>query len=130
MCKAKTPKICVECNKMADKIETTRVDEGPTICSIIPTDCLTDTIAEIGPQKTKFITPSCTNEFYRLNPQLNRFNSEAFDEIVNQLSKPQFQGKLVIILAGYAHEVCDLLKQNPGLFSRFSESIEFPSVCQ
>ena len=42
------------------------------------------------------------------------------------LTEPKFQGKMVVILAGYEANVEELLRVNPGLKSRFSEKLHLP----
>lgn len=46
--------------------------------------------------------------------------------MVQILTEPQFLGKMVVILAGYEHQVDELLTVNPGLKSRFSQRLMFP----
>jgi hypothetical protein len=52
---------------------------------------------------------------------------------VDCLSKPKFEKKLVIVLAGYDEPMDSLMKRNPGLRSRFPTEITFaklsPSSC-
>ena len=55
------------------------------------------------------------------------FAKEAVDELVDCVTKTQFQNKLVIILAGYEHDINRLMSINPGLTSRFPEVIDFQS---
>ena len=64
------------------------------------------------------------DEAYRLGE--GQFAKEAIDELVDSLTKPQFFGKLVVILAGYTENMNKLLKVNPGLSSRFPEEIIIP----
>jgi len=66
------------------------------------------------------------DESYRLSG--SSFGNEALDELVDLLTKPKFVGKIVVILAGYAKEINDLLPLNPGLSSRFPEEIIFPNM--
>lgn len=43
---------------------------------------------------------------YRLNPKVGgAFMQEALDEMVLLLTKPEYKGKMVVILAGYEAEV-------------------------
>jgi hypothetical protein len=63
---------------------------------------------------------------YRLGE--GQFAKEAIDELVDSLIKPQFLGKLVVILAGYTKDMNRLLKVNPGLSSRFLEEIVFQNM--
>jgi hypothetical protein len=48
------------------------------------------------------------------------------DEMVQLLTEPKYQGKMVVILAGYEAQVDALMAVNPGLKSRFSEKLHFP----
>ena len=47
------------------------------------------------------------------------------DELVDCLTKPKFSQKLVVILAGYDKDIDRLMSMNPGLTSRFPETIVF-----
>ena len=66
------------------------------------------------------------DEAYRLSE--GHFAKEAIDELVDSLTKPQFFGKLVVILAGYTENMNALLKVNPGLASRFPEEVIFTNM--
>jgi hypothetical protein len=66
------------------------------------------------------------DEAYRLGE--GQFAKEAIDELVDSLTKPQFLGKLVVILAGYSENMNRLLKVNPGLSSRFPEEVVFQNM--
>jgi hypothetical protein len=50
------------------------------------------------------------------------------DEIVGMLTQDQFRGKLITVLAGYTHEINDLLRINPGLSSRFPDEVIFANL--
>ncbi|KAF4975042.1 hypothetical protein FZEAL_8111 [Fusarium zealandicum] len=65
------------------------------------------------------------DEAYRLNSDGGAFAKEAVDELVDSVTKPKYQGKLIIILAGYVEDMNSLLNINPGMSSRFPESIDF-----
>ncbi|ETS80636.1 hypothetical protein PFICI_08165 [Pestalotiopsis fici W106-1] len=54
--------------------------------------------------------------------------SEARDELVDALSKPQFFRKLVVVLAGYTVPMNEMLLSNPGLSGRFSTQIHFEKL--
>ncbi|KAF4126145.1 AAA+-type ATPase, SpoVK/Ycf46/Vps4 family [Geosmithia morbida] len=58
----------------------------------------------------------------------SEFTKEAIAELVYCLTKPEFERKLVVILAGNEKEMDKLLDGNPGLRSRFSTHITFPSL--
>ncbi|KAJ7756428.1 P-loop containing nucleoside triphosphate hydrolase protein [Mycena maculata] len=71
------------------------------------------------------------DEAYRLGE--GRFAQEAIDEIVGILTHPKFQNKVLVILAGYDHDMNSLMAINTGLSSRFPEEIIFhnmdPDAC-
>lgn len=66
------------------------------------------------------------DEAYRLGQ--GQFAQEAIDELVDNITKPKFAGKLVIILAGYENDMNNLLRVNEGLSRRFADEISFPSL--
>ena len=66
------------------------------------------------------------DEAYRFGE--GAFAKEAIDELVYNLTQPQFFGKLVVILAGYGENMNRLLSVNPGLSSRFPEEIVFNNM--
>ncbi|KAJ6261683.1 hypothetical protein Dda_2481 [Drechslerella dactyloides] len=66
------------------------------------------------------------DEAYRLLD--NQYGAEASNELVDAVTKPQYMGKLVVILAGYDEGMDRLLAMNVGLASRFAEVIDFPDV--
>ncbi|MFF3214923.1 AAA family ATPase [Streptomyces sp. NPDC002886] len=58
------------------------------------------------------------------------FGGDAFgDEALQVLLKraEDDRDRLVVILAGYPHEITELLATNPGLASRFTTRVDFPS---
>lgn len=63
------------------------------------------------------------DEAYRLAD--GHFAKEAVDELVDSVTKTKYQGKLIIILAGYEKDINSLLSINPGMTSRFPEVIDF-----
>ncbi|KAK2594092.1 hypothetical protein QQS21_008195 [Conoideocrella luteorostrata] len=63
------------------------------------------------------------DEAYRLAD--GQFAKEALDELVDAITKPRYNKRLVIILAGYEKDINHLLSTNSGLSSRFPEVIEF-----
>ncbi|KAM3545850.1 hypothetical protein ARSEF1564_001314 [Beauveria bassiana] len=66
------------------------------------------------------------DEAYRLRE--GHFAKEALDELVDAMTKERYHKRLIIILAGYEHDINGLLAVNPGLTSRFPEVIDFPSL--
>jgi SpoVK/Ycf46/Vps4 family AAA+-type ATPase len=66
------------------------------------------------------------DEAYQLNPAVGgSYMSEVVDEIVKLLTSAEYKSKLVVILAGYAKDIDDMLAVNPGLRSRFTERVHF-----
>ncbi|KAJ2983613.1 hypothetical protein NUW58_g6220 [Xylaria curta] len=57
-----------------------------------------------------------------------QFGKEAINELVDCLTKPKYMGKIVVILAGYTHQIDELLRINPGLSSRFHEEVVFENL--
>ncbi|KAK5630234.1 hypothetical protein RRF57_005949 [Xylaria bambusicola] len=57
-----------------------------------------------------------------------QFGQEAVNELVDCLTKPKYMGKIVVVLAGYTHQIDDLLRINPGLSSRFHEEVVFNNM--
>ncbi|KPM34618.1 hypothetical protein AK830_g11960 [Neonectria ditissima] len=66
------------------------------------------------------------DEAYRLSE--GHFAKEAIDEIVDCVTKPKYHKKLIIILAGYEKDINTLLSTNPGMSSRFPETVEFTTL--
>jgi hypothetical protein len=66
------------------------------------------------------------DEAYRLGE--GNFATEAVNTLVDSLTKPRYNGKMLVILAGYEGNMNDLLKVNPGLSSRFPEEIVFQNM--
>ena len=66
------------------------------------------------------------DEAYRLAD--GKFATEAMDELVDCLTKPKFSKKLITILAGYDADINRLMSINPGLTSRFPETMSFENL--
>lgn len=106
-------------------LATAEVDE----CSA--TDLIGQYIGQTGPKvqakldtalgKVLFI-----DEAYRLAE--GHFAKEAMDELVDATTKDKYAKKLIIILAGYEHDINRLMTTNPGLTSRFPEVIDFRTL--
>jgi dephospho-CoA kinase len=66
------------------------------------------------------------DQAYQLNPgKHGSFTQEAMDQLVNQLTKPEFYQKLVVILAGYENDIARLMQANAGLSSHFHKAVTF-----
>jgi Ni/Co efflux regulator RcnB len=100
------------------------------------TDMIGQYIGHTGPKVQKLLEKAMgkvlfIDEAYRLAD--GGFATEAMDELVDCLTKPKFAQKLVVILAGYDKDMDRLISVNPGLSSRFPESVMFrhlsPEMC-
>lgn len=92
------------------------------------TDLIGQYVGQTGPKTQRLLEKALgkvlfIDEAYRLAE--GHFAKEAMDEIVDCITKPKFAQKLVIILAGYDEDMNRLMAINPGLTSRFPESIQF-----
>ncbi|OTB00342.1 hypothetical protein M426DRAFT_44759, partial [Hypoxylon sp. CI-4A] len=67
------------------------------------------------------------DEAYQLSPPTGyrTHAPEAVGEMVALLTRDDFRNKLVVILAGYEQEIDKLMATNPGLNSRFADSVNF-----
>lgn len=85
-------------------------------------------VGQTGPKTQKLLEKALgkvlfIDEAYRLAD--GQFAQEAMDELVDCLTKPKFAQKLIVILAGYDEDINRLMSTNPGLTSRFPETISF-----
>lgn len=92
------------------------------------TDLVGQYVGQTGPKTQKVLERGLgkvlfIDEAYRLAE--GHFAKEAMDEIVDGITKPRFAQKLIIILAGYDADINRLMSINPGLTSRFPESLQF-----
>jgi DNA polymerase III delta prime subunit len=100
------------------------------------TDLIGQYVGHTGPKVQKLMEKAMgkilfIDEAYRLAE--GHFATEAMDELVDCLTKERFVRKLVVILAGYDKDIDRLMSMNPGLTSRFSETVVFkhlePETC-
>ncbi|KAE8349886.1 P-loop containing nucleoside triphosphate hydrolase protein [Aspergillus coremiiformis] len=92
------------------------------------TDLVGQYVGQTGPKAQALLEKALgkvllVDEAYRLGE--GPFAKEAMDEIVDCITKPKFFQKLIVILAGYDTDINRLMAINPGLTSRFPESLEF-----
>ncbi|KAF2030476.1 P-loop containing nucleoside triphosphate hydrolase protein [Setomelanomma holmii] len=95
------------------------------------TDMVGQYVGQTGPKVQKLLEKAMgkvlfIDEAYRLAD--GHFATEAMDELVDCLTKPKFANKLVTILAGYDEDIDRLMTINPGLTSRFPESVIFRNL--
>lgn len=102
-----------------------------TVVECSAKDLVGEYVGQTGPKAQKLIESALgkvlfVDEAYRLGE--GAYGKEAVDELVDCITKPRFLNKLVIVLAGYDHEINKMLDVNPGLSSRFSESVDFQKL--
>ncbi|KAL1612780.1 hypothetical protein SLS60_001009 [Paraconiothyrium brasiliense] len=95
------------------------------------TDMIGQYVGTTGPKVQKLLEKALgkvlfIDEAYRLAE--GGYATEAMDELVDCLTKPKFAQKLITILAGYDKDIDRLMSINPGLTSRFPESVIFPHL--
>ncbi|KAI0469628.1 P-loop containing nucleoside triphosphate hydrolase protein [Xylaria cf. heliscus] len=95
------------------------------------TDLIGQYVGQTGPKVQKKFDEALgrvlfVDEAYRLAE--GHFAKEAMDEIVDCLTKERYQNKILVILAGYDNDINRLMNQNPGLTSRFPETISFHNM--
>ncbi|EGP87761.1 uncharacterized protein MYCGRDRAFT_42010 [Zymoseptoria tritici IPO323] len=93
-------------------------------------DLVGEYVGHSGPKTRKLLESALgkvlfIDEAYRLAG--GHFAQEAVDELVDGITNERFSRKLIIVLAGYNDQINQLLRTNPGLNSRFPESIVFVS---
>ena len=104
---------------------------SPEVLEVSATDMIGQYVGHTGPKVQKLLEKAMgrvlfIDEAYRLAPTKHgSFAQEAIDELVDCVTKPKYQCKLIIILAGYVQDINNLLGINPGLTSRFPDSIDF-----
>lgn len=52
---------------------------------------------------------------------------KAVDQLVQCLTDDKYKGNMVVVVAGYAGDINELMEANPGLASRFPETLHFPN---
>ncbi|EPS44029.1 hypothetical protein H072_1969 [Dactylellina haptotyla CBS 200.50] len=92
------------------------------------TDMIGEYVGHTGPKVKKLLEKAMgkvlfIDEAYRLAE--GGFATEAMDELVSSLTDPKYAQKLIVILAGYDEDIDRLMSINPGLTSRFPESVVF-----
>ncbi|KJA27918.1 hypothetical protein HYPSUDRAFT_51406 [Hypholoma sublateritium FD-334 SS-4] len=95
------------------------------------TDLVGQYVGQTGPKTKKLFEKALgkvlfIDEAYRLSN--GQYAQEAVDELVGLLTHPSFKSKLIIILAGYEHDINRLLSVNAGLSSRFPDQFVFQNM--
>ncbi|KZV71056.1 P-loop containing nucleoside triphosphate hydrolase protein [Peniophora sp. CONT] len=94
-------------------------------------DLMGEYVGQTGPKTLELFRKALgkvlfIDEAYRLSE--GPYAKEAMDELVGILTQEEFEGRLVVILAGYDNEMNHLMAVNPGLASRFPEEIYFDNL--
>ncbi|KAJ8132326.1 hypothetical protein O1611_g1297 [Lasiodiplodia mahajangana] len=94
-------------------------------------DLIGEYVGQTGPKTQAKLTDGLgrvlfIDEAYRFCD--SHFGKEAINELVDSLTKPKYMGKVVVILAGYTHQIDELLRINPGLSSRFPTEVAFENM--
>ncbi|KAL6407796.1 NFX1-type zinc finger-containing protein 1 [Ilyonectria robusta] len=103
---------------------------GTEVIDCSATDLIGSYVGQTGPKVQALLDKALgrillIDEAYRLAD--GPFAKEAVDEIVDCITKPKYDKKLIIILAGYDKDINHLLSINPGMSSRFPETVQFSS---
>lgn len=88
-------------------------------------------VGHTGPKTTALLRKCLgkvlfVDEAYRLSE--GHFATEAVNELVDCITKPEFANKLIIILAGYDSDMNKLMNVNRGLSSRFPAEVVFTNM--
>ncbi|KAH0169927.1 P-loop containing nucleoside triphosphate hydrolase protein, partial [Aureobasidium melanogenum] len=100
----------------------------PEVVETSTTELVAGYVGQTGPKTQKLFEKALgkvlfIDEAYRL--AYGAHAREAVDELVDCLTKPRFRRRLIVILAGYDADINTLLSQNPGLSSRFPDTVNF-----
>ncbi|RDA85266.1 hypothetical protein CP532_2328 [Ophiocordyceps camponoti-leonardi (nom. inval.)] len=104
---------------------------GTTVVECSASDLIAQFVGQTGPKVRKMMDKALgqvlfIDEAYRLRG--GGFAQEAVDELVDGMTKPRYQGKMIIILAGYVEDINELLSVNRGMSSRFPQTIDFEAL--
>ncbi|GLA87164.1 hypothetical protein AtubIFM56815_011439 [Aspergillus tubingensis] len=109
---------------------------APEVVECSSSDLVAQYVGQTGPKTERLLEKGLgrdlfIDEAYRLAD--GTFGKEAMDQLVDCLTKEKFFKRLIVILAGYDEDINRLMASNPGLTSRFSETVTFknltPSQC-
>lgn len=104
---------------------------APEVVECSASDLVAQYVGQTGPKTEKLLEKGLgrvlfIDEAYRLAD--GTFGKEAMDQLVDSLTKERFFKKLIVILAGYNEDINRLMASNPGLTSRFSETVTFQNL--
>lgn len=55
------------------------------------------------------------DEAYGLHPDKNKFAKDVLEQLLANLTDSKYEGKMIVIIAGYTKDIKDLLRSNPGM---------------
>lgn len=55
------------------------------------------------------------DEAYGLNPSRSVFAKDILEQLLANLTDPKYEGKMLVIIAGYTTDICALLESNAGM---------------
>ncbi|KAG8797185.1 hypothetical protein FRC17_007819, partial [Serendipita sp. 399] len=104
---------------------------SPEVLECSTSDLVGEYVGQTGPKVKKLLERVLgrvllIDEAYRLVD--GQFAKEAIDELVSSLTLDRYKGKIIVILAGYDHQINQLLSVNPGLSSRFTAEVVFKNM--
>ncbi|OJZ81129.1 hypothetical protein ASPFODRAFT_146329 [Aspergillus luchuensis CBS 106.47] len=104
---------------------------APEVVECSSSDLVAQYVGQTGPKTERLLEKGLgrvlfIDEAYRLAD--GTFGKEAMDQLVDCLTKEKFVKKLIVILAGYDEDINRLMASNPGLTSRFSETVMFKNL--
>ncbi|KAJ6024726.1 AAA family ATPase [Penicillium herquei] len=104
---------------------------APEVVECSASDLVAQYVGQTGPKTKRLLEKGLgrvlfIDEAYRLAD--GTFGKEAMDELVDSLTKEEFFKKLIVVLAGYDDDINRLMASNPGLSSRFSETVTFQNL--
>lgn len=102
-----------------------------TVVECSASDLIGQYVGQTGPKVRQLLDKALgrvlfIDQAYRL--AAGAFAQEAIDEITDSTTKPRYEKKLIIILAGYEQDINRLMSTNPGLTSRFPEVMDFHNL--
>ncbi|KFA51101.1 hypothetical protein S40293_04737 [Stachybotrys chartarum IBT 40293] len=101
---------------------------APDVVEVSASQLVGEYCGQTGPKTVRLLQSAIgkvlfIDEAYRLAG--DKFMEDAVSELVDAVTKPQYQRKMVIVLAGYEEDMERLMKTNHGLRSRFPTEFMF-----
>lgn len=102
---------------------------APDVIDVSASQLIGEYCGQTGPKTQRLLTSALgkvlfIDEAYRLATG-SSYAEEAVSELVDQITKPKFARKLIIVLAGYEEDMDRLMRANQGMRSRFATEFVF-----